>query len=285
MKTTQFLLMVLVSMTLAACSGGGGGGGPTDPPGGGGGGGGTTGSATVNGLSTAGASDICVKDNAFILSVVPENAGACTSAGGVWSTNPSVPTGDRCVVGTLTYTMVSPQPSDIEACEAVGGTYNASTNISVDYCDTSGGGYSAPTYPQACSNAGGSMLSLASVSGLIDQTTVALEAGNNVITGEAGLNGLSCALQDGSGNPCDGLTPYETPKIFQTTSYIKVAGTNKWTATIVVATGAGFSNYTGDQNDTPSFSVVLPVKTQNKTITGGFAADLVIETFSLYFQP
>lgn len=279
MKTKKWALVgvLLLSFGMVACGGGGGGSGggsSTDPDGGGGG---ATGSATLTNVSADTPGSICVKDNKPVASPVYTTQGPCQAAGGTWTTS-SVPTGDRCQIGSLVYARISgggsASTADIESCEAFG-IFTASMNENVSYC--SGG--TAPS----CGDIGGSMINVSSVSGLIDQTTVALEAGNNILTGESGLFGLSCAIQDGSGNPnCDGASPTESPYMFVAITKIHL-GVDRWQSMIIERTGVGFSGYTGSSSDTPSFSVVLPIKT-NKKLVSGFEASLKVEGFSLLYQ-
>lgn len=277
MRSLNLLVGVFLTLALSACGGGGGGSGggsSTDP---GGGGGGTPGSALFKN-ATVEATDPtnCIKNGSFVLSFTHTSQTSCQSAGGTWSVNPSVPTGERCVIGSITYAHLlggTASAETIAVCEAFGGTYLASTNEAVGSCT----GGTAPT----CAEVGGTEVSLLAVSGEIDQDSVALKPGNNNITGESGNNGLSCTIQDSKG--CNGLSATERPFIFYASTKIKL-GVDRWQSTIMVPTGANFTGYNGYPGDTTSFSVSLPMSTGTRIINS-FEASLRVEFPILFYLP
>lgn len=280
MKLSKLFLVLLMAVslgTLSACGGGGGGSGggsSTDP-----GGGGATGSADFTNVTSNLPDITCIKNGAF-RSTVPSTSAECAAHSGTWGVASSGMTGDRCVINGLTYAYApggTAGSQDRDACAAHGGVYQVSENVDVYSCT----GYSGNT----CASVGGTEVTIYSVSGSIEQSTMALVNGNNTITGETGISGLSCAIQDGAGKSCVGTGATETPKFFQTTSKIK-NGANyvRWIASILRVTGSSFSGYTGSPGDATSFTVNMPISTGVKEVNGTNEY-LIIEGSNLYYIP
>jgi hypothetical protein len=235
-----FILTVMI-LGLTACGGNGGGSGSD-------GGNSLTGSATFENLSAGSSSIQCVKNNALLSDyAVPSNSIACSNAGGIWHSTNMVSTADICRLNGVDFFVNgggNATSSHQTACSTAGGTFVASTTENQPYCS----GYAALT----CSGAGGTQITVDSVMGDINQTSINLVAGNNTIISDSTLTLLVHGYYDG-------MNVNEYPVYFSVVSKISYLGSDFWKTTISKSTSSSFSNYFGYDTDTPSFTVSLPV--------------------------
>ncbi|PIT98816.1 MAG: hypothetical protein COT74_14095 [Bdellovibrionales bacterium CG10_big_fil_rev_8_21_14_0_10_45_34] len=248
-------ILVLLVFGLTAC-GGSGGGENSD------GGASPSGSATFENLSTGSSGNQCVKNNALLSNyAVPSNSVACSNAGGVWHSTNMINTADICRLSGVDFYVNgggSASGSHQNACANVGGTFIPSTTENQPYCS----GYTALT----CSGAGGTQITVDSTTGDINQSSVNLVAGNNIISSDSTLTLMVHGYYDG-------MNVTEYPVYFSAVSKIYYQNVAFWSATISKPTGNSFSGYFGYNTDTPSFTVSLPVGTD---------ANVKIESATLY---
>lgn len=237
----RFSILALMIFGLTACGGSGGGSGNdgSATP---------AGSATFDNLSAGSSGFQCLKNNAVLSNyAVPSNSIACSNAGGTWHSTNIVNTADVCRLNGIDFYVNgggNATGSHQTACAIAGGTFIASTTENQPYCS----GYTALT----CAGAGGTQIVVDSVMGDINQSSVNLMAGNNVISSDSSLTLIVHGYYDG-------MNVTEYPVYFSVVSKIAYLGSNFWTATITKPTGASFSNYFGYNTDAPSFTVSLPI--------------------------
>jgi hypothetical protein len=248
------IAIAIIAMGLTACGGSGGGAnGSSRSP---------AGSATFENLSAGSSSVQCVKNNALLSDyAVPSNSIACANAGGIWHSTNVVTTADICRLNGVDFFVVgggNATGSHQTACTIAGGAFVASTTQNAPYCS----GYAALT----CGGAGGTQITVDSVTGDINQSSANLVAGNNAIFSDASLTLLIHGYYDG-------MNVREYPVYFSVVSTITYLGSDFWTATVSKPTSSSFSNYFGYDTDAPSFTVSLPV---------GTSMNVKIESATLY---
>lgn len=249
------ILTTIMVMTLTACGSGGGGGasGRSND---------LAGSAIFENLSVGSSGNQCVKNNALLYNYsAPSNSAACSNAGGIWHPTNLVTTSDICrLSGVDFYTAGggTATSSHQNACYNVGGSFIASTTENRPYCS----GYT----PLTCSGAGGTLITLDSVTGDLNQSSVNLVAGNNTISSDSNLTLMIHGYYDG-------MNVTEYPVYFSVVSKITYSHLDFWTATISRHTSNSFSNYFGYNTDAPSFTVPLPL---------GTSENVKIESATLY---
>ena len=250
----RFSILALLVFGLTACGGGGdsGNGESTSP----------SGSATFENLSIGNSGNQCVKNGTLFSNyAVPSNSIVCSNAGGVWHPTNMVNTSDICRLSGVDYFVNGGGNATFShqtACENVGGTFIASTTENRPYCS----GYTALT----CGGVGGTQITVDATTGDINQSSVNLVAGNNIISSDSTLTLMVHGYYDG-------MNVTEYPVYFSAVSKIYYQNVAFWTTTISKPTGNSFSGYFGYNTDTPSFTVSLPV---------GTSANVKIESATLY---
>lgn len=246
-------ILALMIFGLTACGGGGGSGNGDNTP---------VGSARFENLSAGSSGIQCVKNNSLLFDyAVPSNSIACSNTGGFWHSTNMVNTADTCRLGGVDFSVIgggSASASHETACVIAGGTFIASTIENKPYCS----GYA----PLTCSGAGGTQIVVDSVVGDLNQSSVNMVAGNNVISSDSTLTLLVHGYYDG-------MNVTEYPVYFSVVSKITYLGSDFWTATISKPTGTSFSNYFGYDTDFPSFTVSLPL---------GASMNVKMESATLY---